>query len=269
MSENLQKLIGVAAMAVLVVVGVVVSSGDDTDFTRNLAFGSGGTGKGSSENDLSGAGVPFETGGTAEEQLAELLDRSLKLISAADIQKATPAYIDRWDTLGKDDNERHYYDQEFGYHFICEDSFLLWMEPRNGNGDSDVSRSSIGTDAFGEDPRFQNFFTHRHDPSSGRDIGRQQWSAVGNSQYGPNIWPAQRIPKTTVRGEPGSRYVLVSGVPGGRAIDAIFTIAQWKDENGRPYPMEERENVLLYVRGSRRLDANICNFEATFVRSYP
>ncbi|HIF65321.1 MAG TPA: hypothetical protein EYQ34_01760 [Acidimicrobiia bacterium] len=39
MSENLQKLVGVVVMAVLVVVGVVVSSGDDTDFTRNTAFG--------------------------------------------------------------------------------------------------------------------------------------------------------------------------------------------------------------------------------------
>jgi hypothetical protein len=38
-SENLRKLIGVAVMAVLVVVGVVVSSGDDTDYTRNTAFG--------------------------------------------------------------------------------------------------------------------------------------------------------------------------------------------------------------------------------------
>ena len=38
MSENLQKLIGVAVMAALVVVGVVVSSGDDTDFTRNRSF---------------------------------------------------------------------------------------------------------------------------------------------------------------------------------------------------------------------------------------
>ena len=38
MSENLQKLIGVVVMAVLVVVGVVVSSGDDTDFSRNWSF---------------------------------------------------------------------------------------------------------------------------------------------------------------------------------------------------------------------------------------
>jgi hypothetical protein len=37
-SENLQKLIGVVVMAVLVVVGVVVSSGDDTDFSRNVSF---------------------------------------------------------------------------------------------------------------------------------------------------------------------------------------------------------------------------------------
>ena len=37
MSENLQKLIGVVVMAVLVVVGVVVTGGDDTDFTRNYA----------------------------------------------------------------------------------------------------------------------------------------------------------------------------------------------------------------------------------------
>ena len=42
MSENLQKLIGVVVMAVLVVVGVVVSSSDDTDFTRNTAFAKGG-----------------------------------------------------------------------------------------------------------------------------------------------------------------------------------------------------------------------------------
>jgi hypothetical protein len=39
-SENLQKLVGVVVMAVLVVVGVVVSSGDDTDFTRNRSFSS-------------------------------------------------------------------------------------------------------------------------------------------------------------------------------------------------------------------------------------
>ncbi len=43
-SENLQKLLGVVVMAVLVVVGVVVSSGDDTDFTRNAAMLIGNSG---------------------------------------------------------------------------------------------------------------------------------------------------------------------------------------------------------------------------------
>ena len=38
MSENVRKLVGVAIMAVLVVVGVVVSSGDDMDYTRNYAY---------------------------------------------------------------------------------------------------------------------------------------------------------------------------------------------------------------------------------------
>jgi uncharacterized protein YjbI with pentapeptide repeats len=38
MTENVRKLVGVAAMAVLVVVGIAVSSGDDTDFTRNTSF---------------------------------------------------------------------------------------------------------------------------------------------------------------------------------------------------------------------------------------
>ena len=41
MSENLRKLIGVAVMAAIVVVGVVATNGDDSDFarTRNVAFG--------------------------------------------------------------------------------------------------------------------------------------------------------------------------------------------------------------------------------------
>ena len=39
MSENLRKLIGVAVMAAIVVVGVVATSGADSDFTRNTAFG--------------------------------------------------------------------------------------------------------------------------------------------------------------------------------------------------------------------------------------
>jgi len=38
MSENVRKLVGVVAMAVLVVVGVVATSGGDDDFTRNAGF---------------------------------------------------------------------------------------------------------------------------------------------------------------------------------------------------------------------------------------
>ena len=38
MSENLRKLIGVAVMAAIVVVGVVATSGDDSDFTRSGVF---------------------------------------------------------------------------------------------------------------------------------------------------------------------------------------------------------------------------------------
>ena len=41
-SENLRKLIGVAVMAAIVVVGVVATSGDDSGFTRNAAFAKGG-----------------------------------------------------------------------------------------------------------------------------------------------------------------------------------------------------------------------------------
>ena len=44
MSENLRKLIGVAVMTAIVVVGVVATSGDDSDSprTRNAAFAKGG-----------------------------------------------------------------------------------------------------------------------------------------------------------------------------------------------------------------------------------
>ena len=38
MSENVRKLVGVVAMAALVVVGVVTTSGGDDDFTRNGVF---------------------------------------------------------------------------------------------------------------------------------------------------------------------------------------------------------------------------------------
>jgi transcription elongation factor len=59
-SENLQKFIGIAVMAVIVVVGVAATNDDDSDFTRNAAFvklgdikgevkGDGGEGK---DNDV-------------------------------------------------------------------------------------------------------------------------------------------------------------------------------------------------------------------------
>ena len=261
MSENLLKLIGVGVMAAIVVVGVVMTNDDDSDFTRNLAFGSGGTDK--------GAGVPLDTGGTAEEQFEDLLDRNLKFISAADIQEAKPAYIDRWVTSGKDDNERHYYDQEFSYHLTCDGSFLLWMEPRNGNGDSDVFRSSIGE--YKGIPRVQLFHTHRHDPESGRATQEEQFFTPGHPRPGESgsfIREAQPIPKTRVRREPEPRYELLS-LQNGERVSASFTITQWLDENGRPYPTDGKENVLLYVFGSRLSDSDRCFLEATFVRSYP
>jgi hypothetical protein len=41
-SDNFQKLIALAVLAAIVVIGVVLTSGDDTDFTRNAAFAKGG-----------------------------------------------------------------------------------------------------------------------------------------------------------------------------------------------------------------------------------
>lgn len=38
MSDNLQKLVGLVVMAVLVVLGVVLTNDDDTDFSRNRSF---------------------------------------------------------------------------------------------------------------------------------------------------------------------------------------------------------------------------------------
>ena len=38
MSENLRKIIGVAVMAAVVVIGLVATSGDDSDFSRNASF---------------------------------------------------------------------------------------------------------------------------------------------------------------------------------------------------------------------------------------
>ena len=51
MSENLRKLIGVAVMAAIVVVGVVVTNDDDSEFTRNRALRRGAESTSTSSND--------------------------------------------------------------------------------------------------------------------------------------------------------------------------------------------------------------------------
>ena len=51
MSENLRKLLGVAVMAAIVVVGVVVTNDDDSDFTRNRALRRGAESTSTSSND--------------------------------------------------------------------------------------------------------------------------------------------------------------------------------------------------------------------------
>ena len=51
MSENLQKLVGIAVMAAIVVVGVVVTNDDDSDFTRNRALRRGAESTSTSSND--------------------------------------------------------------------------------------------------------------------------------------------------------------------------------------------------------------------------
>jgi uncharacterized protein YjbI with pentapeptide repeats len=76
MTENVRKLIGVAIMAVLVVLGVAVSSGDDTDFTRNKAFAKGGD-------------ETLALLGSIQEQVAE---NSSKLESLLDAE-SEPAYV--------------------------------------------------------------------------------------------------------------------------------------------------------------------------------
>ena len=50
-SENVRKLIGVAVMAAIVVVGVVVTNDDDSDFTRNRALRRGAESTSTSSND--------------------------------------------------------------------------------------------------------------------------------------------------------------------------------------------------------------------------
>ena len=64
-SENLRKLIGVVVMAVLVVVGVAVSSGDDTNFTRNIAFGKGAQVPGLGDGKKFGDDGPYDLASAA------------------------------------------------------------------------------------------------------------------------------------------------------------------------------------------------------------
>ena len=70
MSENLRKLIGVAVMAAIVVVGVVATSGDDSDFdrTRNAAFVKLGDIKGEVKDD----GAASKGGDCCDETLYRL-----------------------------------------------------------------------------------------------------------------------------------------------------------------------------------------------------
>ena len=70
MSENLQKFIGIAVMAVIVVVGVVATNNDDSDFdrTRNAAFVKLGDIKGVVEDD----GAASKGGDCCDETLYRL-----------------------------------------------------------------------------------------------------------------------------------------------------------------------------------------------------
>ena len=54
MSENLRKLIGMAVMAAIVVVGIVATNDNDSDFTRNAAFVKLGDIKGDFKDDGGG-----------------------------------------------------------------------------------------------------------------------------------------------------------------------------------------------------------------------
>ena len=70
MSENLQKFIGIAVMAVIVVVGVVATNNDDSDFdrTRNAAFVKLGDIKGEVKDD----GAASKGGDCCDETLYRL-----------------------------------------------------------------------------------------------------------------------------------------------------------------------------------------------------
>ena len=87
MSENLRKLIGVAVMAAIVVVGVVATSGDDSDFTRNAAFTKGGV--------MAKEAPPAKGGDCCDEtlyRLGQIEDRLAQI--EASLQQALPLVRD-------------------------------------------------------------------------------------------------------------------------------------------------------------------------------
>ena len=88
-SENLRKLIGVAVMAAIVVVGVVATSGDDSDFsrTRNAAFAKGGV--------MAKEAPPAKGGDCCDEtlyRLGQIEDRLSQIESS--LQQALPMVRD-------------------------------------------------------------------------------------------------------------------------------------------------------------------------------
>ena len=93
MSENLRKLIGVAVMAAIVVVGVVATSGDDSDFdrTRNAAFVKLGDIKGGVKDD----GAASKGGDCCDEtlyRLGQIEDRLSRIETS--LQQALPMVRD-------------------------------------------------------------------------------------------------------------------------------------------------------------------------------
>ena len=87
MSENVRKLIGVAVMAAIVVVGVVATSGDDSDFTRNAAFAKGGV--------MAKEAPPAKGGDCCDEtlyRLGQIEDRLSQIESS--LQQALPMVRD-------------------------------------------------------------------------------------------------------------------------------------------------------------------------------
>jgi|TARA_B110000196_G_scaffold283993_1_gene266246 hypothetical protein len=92
-SENLQKFIGIAVMAVIVVVGVVATNDDDSDFTttRNAAFVKLGDIKGEVKDD----GAASKGGDCCDEtlyRLGEIEDRLSQIETS--LQQALPLVRD-------------------------------------------------------------------------------------------------------------------------------------------------------------------------------